>query len=59
MKTKLVRMDLTVRVPSDISAAEARREVRTLINMQCNWYLAYGDVTVAKVRPVARVRNDA
>ncbi len=36
-KTKLVNLALTVSVPSWMTAAQARREVRTLINDHCNW----------------------
>lgn len=54
MKTKLVRMDLTVRVPASLTAAQARLEVRTLVNEQCNYNVDEGEVRVSKLRPAAR-----
>ncbi len=41
MKMKLVKMHVTVNVPAWMTAAQARREVRTLINEQCG-YLGHG-----------------
>lgn len=62
MKTKLVRMDLTVRVQHWMTAEQARREVRTMINEQCGYMstgpmeLGWPEVTVrvSKLRPAAR-----
>lgn len=34
---KVIAMAVTVSVPTWMTAAEARREVRTLINNQSNW----------------------
>lgn len=48
---KTVTMVLTVSVPVDMSAAEARREVRTLVNEQCNYSADEGDVKVRQLRP--------
>lgn len=55
MKTKLVRMDLTVRVPAEMTAAQARLEVRTLVNEQCNYCLEPGEVRVSKLGPARKV----
>ena len=40
-KSKTVAMSVTVRVPAWMTAAQARLEVRTLVNDQAN-YLSYG-----------------
>ncbi|XAI96368.1 hypothetical protein [Microcystis phage Mae-JY30] len=57
MKTrKKVTMLLTVSVPREMSAAEARREVRTLVNEQCNYSLDEGEMKVAKLAPAKAVR---
>lgn len=61
-KRKQVTMSVTVSVPSWMTAAQARREVRTLINDQCN-FLSSGpmelgwpgvDVKARQVRPIGR-----
>lgn len=36
-KRKTLTMQVTVSVPAWMTAADARREVRTLINEQCNY----------------------
>ncbi len=52
MKTrKSVTMLLTVSVPREMSAADARREVRTLVNEQCNYSADHEDVKVRSLRP--------
>jgi len=51
MARKLVTMTVTVSAPSDCAAASARREVRELINNQCNWSLWPEDIRVRKIRP--------
>jgi hypothetical protein len=54
MKRKTVRMLVTVTVPAKLTAAQARREVRTLINEQCN-YLDFDEpVRVRSCSPVRR-----
>lgn len=53
-KRKRVTMLFTVSVPTDASASDARREVRTLINEQCNYYLDYGDVKAVSVTAAPR-----
>ena len=50
MKRKLVSMKLTVSVPADMSAAQTRLEVRTLINEQCNYSADEGDVKVRSLQ---------
>lgn len=48
---KQITMILTVRVPLRMSAAEARREVRTLVSEQCNYSYDCDDVRAVKCRP--------
>lgn len=50
-KRKKVTMLVTVTVPAETSAADARQEVRTLINWQGNWRLEPGDVRAIAVKP--------
>lgn len=57
MKTrKLVTMLVTVSVPRDMTAAEARREVRTLIAEQRHYAADSDDVKVRAVAPAKGVR---
>lgn len=51
-RRKLVTMLVTVSVNPDMSAAEARREVRTLVNDQCNYSWDQEDIRVRSVKPV-------
>lgn len=53
-KRKTLHMLLKVTVPAHLSAAHARREVRTLINEQCNYSadLDRREVCARSVRPV-------
>ena len=56
MKTrKFVRMSLTVSVPRDMSASDARREVRTLIGNQSNYSAEPEDVKVRSCGPAPRI----
>lgn len=50
---KQITMTVTVSVPLWMTAAEARREVRTLINHQSNWsqHVDEGDVKARRVEP--------
>lgn len=48
---KRVTMLVTVTVPDDMTAAEARREVRSLITHQANFSAAEGDVKAVSVKP--------
>ena len=51
-KKKRVTMVLTVSVPDNMTAAEARREVRYLINDGSGWMTYQGEcVKAAKVQP--------
>lgn len=50
-KRKTVTMLLKVSVPAGTSAADARREVRTLVNDQCNYWLDPEDVRVQSLKP--------
>lgn len=55
MKTrKRLTMTVTVSVPHGMTAAAARREVRTLITHQCNWSADDGDVKALSVRPFVK-----
>lgn len=52
MKTrKQISMLVTVSVPRWMTAAEARREVRSLITHQANWSADDGDVKAIAIRP--------
>ena len=55
-KRKLVTMLLTVSVPAECSAADARREVRTLITHQSNYSLDEDDVKVRGLKAMRLVR---
>ena len=52
--TKQVRMVVVVRVPRSCTAAEARREVRTLVNEQCMYALDSDDIHAVSVKPATR-----
>lgn len=54
-KRKIVHISLAVSVPVDMSAAEARKEVRTLINHQANWSAEPEDVKVRRCVAAPRV----
>lgn len=54
MKRKFVRMVVTLSVPADMTPQEARREARTLINLQCNYNADHGDVRAQKIEPFPR-----
>lgn len=47
---KVVAMTVLVTVPREMTPAEARREVRTLISEQCFYAADEGDVKVKGVR---------
>lgn len=53
-RRKQVTMLVTVSVPRDMLAAQARREVRELINNQRNYSADEGDVKVRGLRPAVR-----
>lgn len=55
-KRKRITMTVTVSVPADLPAKDARREVRTLINHQSGWLsrLEDGDVKAIAVRPATK-----
>lgn len=50
---KTVSMKLTVTVPKNMPAADARREVRSLINDLRNYYADPGDVKVKAIKPTS------
>ncbi len=43
-----------VKAPDDMPAAQVRREIRSLINDQCNHSADEGDLRAAKVSPVPK-----
>lgn len=45
-----------VTAPDDMRAADVRREVRTLINEQCNYSADPGDIRAAAVTPAPKGR---
>lgn len=53
-KRKKITMLLTVTVPREMSAAQARREVRTLVSEQCNYSADEGDVKAIGCRPAKK-----
>lgn len=50
-KRKFVTMTIVVSVPAEMSAMDARREVRTLVNHQSNFRFDEGDVRVRRIEP--------
>lgn len=48
---KRVTMTVTVSVPADRTAAEARREVKTLVREQCFYSMDDGELKLVGVRP--------
>ncbi len=58
-RRKRVTMLITVTVPADMSAAQARLEVRTLINEQANYFANEGDVKAAAIKPAAKAAKEA
>ena len=48
---KQVTMLVTVSIPVDYSAADARREVRSLVSEQCNYSMDYDEVKLIGVKP--------
>ena len=55
---KQVTMIVVVKVPAGMTAAEARREVRSLISTQSNWSADAEDVKVASVKPIPKEKPD-
>ena len=53
-KRRVVDMIVKVSVPMGCTAKEARREVRTLINQQCNYRLDYNEIRVKKISSTFR-----
>ena len=51
-KRKKITMEVSVFVPVDMSARDARREVRTLINERCNFSAEYDDIKATAVKPM-------
>ena len=54
MTRKRIKMLVTVTVPKEMSAAEARKEVRSLITHQANWAAEYDEVKAVAVQPASR-----
>ena len=55
-KRKQLWMLVKVSVPAEMSAAEARREVRTLVSEQCNYAADSEDVKALAVKPAKGVK---
>jgi hypothetical protein len=53
-KRKKITMLVTVSVNSAMTAAEARREVRSLISHQANWFWDEDDIKCAAARPAPK-----
>ncbi len=53
VRRKVITMKVKVSVPKDMTAQQARREVRTLINEQTTWSADQGDVKALAVGKVA------
>lgn len=51
---KRVTMLVTVSIPAGYSAADARREVRSLVAEQCNYAMDYDEVKLIGVRPAKK-----
>lgn len=54
-KRKTLTMLLSVSVPLEMPASDARREVRTLIKHQCFYSADEGDLRVKGLRPAKAV----
>ncbi len=56
-RRKTITMLLTITVPRDMSATEARREVKTLVNEQCFYssFVDEGDIKVRGCRPAKKM----
>lgn len=50
-KTRIHEMLVRVRVPAAVTAAQARREVRTLITSKTTFNLDFEDIRAASVKP--------
>lgn len=53
-KTKTIQMLVTVRVPRDTTAIQARREVRTLLSDKCMYAMDDEDIRAVSVRALPR-----
>lgn len=51
---KIHHILVRVSASADLTAAEVRREVRTLINEQANWSAEEGDIRAQKVAPAPK-----
>lgn len=58
-RRKEIAMLVRVTVPSWMTAMQTRKEVRTLINKQCNYSADEHDVKVAQIAPVCRKAMEA
>lgn len=54
---KTVRLVLTVTVPKNMTATQTRREVRALINDQCNYMAEPEDVRVRVCRSLSAIEG--
>lgn len=55
-RRKYIRVEVTLSVAAHVSAAEARRELRTRVNELCGWsqYINDTDVRVRSLKPRGR-----
>lgn len=58
-KRKTIRVMATLSVAPHVSAAEARRELRTRVNEGCCWFYDEEDVRVRQAKPAGRVAGQA
>lgn len=56
-KRKLIRVVVTLSVAPHVSAAEARRELRSRVNDSCCWFYDEEDVRVRQAKPAGRLRR--
>lgn len=52
VKRRTCKVLVTLSYPDGVTAAQARREARTLINENCAFALDYGAVKVRQMQPV-------
>jgi len=53
-KRKRIVIEIMVSMPDDVSARDARREIRTRIKNQCGWSDETDDVKLVSLKPIDR-----
>lgn len=48
-KRKTLELLITVSVPTDMRIAQVRKEVKTLVNEQCNYSADEGDIRIKRI----------